>query len=173
MPNPLPSLFHPPPIPDNKTARVCSYSHQSFFAGQRQPSPGNLNLSSNNPFRNRLSTASQSPASATATQPDYAFPTMSNNPFLDPSESAVKSQGKPSVPDDIFVSDYPYILVRNRVSMTQDMHANISEWTCRNWCNDGVLHFFLLISTTTINFTSCHGDTLSRLRSNGAIHEVQ
>jgi hypothetical protein len=84
---------------------------------QRSPSdaPGNLNINSNNPFRNRMSAASPSPRSPDPTAQQFPFPTttaMSKNPFLDPSESSAPAPGAAvmtngdgvALADDIFVS---------------------------------------------------------------------
>ena len=81
---------------------------------ERQQSPTNgegltLSFSSNNPFRNRLSGASPSPRSAEAAQPNFPFPNMSKNPFLDPNDGGVNNKTATNgngvaLADDIFVS---------------------------------------------------------------------
>ena len=156
--NPIQSMLSPA-LP-NKTRPLTHNPRTEPAQRASNTAPANLNLNniaSNNPFRNRMSTASPSPRSPDPTVQQYPFPAMSRNPFLDPADKpapAVASNGDGvALADDIFVS-LTLCLWRVGVYMHGDALGDVqttepvfAAFLC-NHCLANLLHFIGMACTS-------------------------
>ena len=95
-----------PPVSGATIARFAILTTPDNVVRQASPT---LNLSSNNPFRNRLSANAPSPRIANPAQQQYGFPSMSKNPFLDPGEGGAKSNTTTTSSNDVALADDVFV----------------------------------------------------------------